>query len=118
MTVAEYKELLELAKDRKNWKPELFKKYQVACVEMMPCVFNELRKVLTKEEYNAFDLEYCEYLRPGTKEGVKYIEKLHRKEAAEQWEQKQTKRRVYKSNPKSNFLIISKELGFQLENKE
>lgn len=106
MTEAEYKELLELAKDRKNWKPELFEKYQAACIEMTPCIFNELRKILTKEEYNAFDLEYCEYLRPGTKEGVKYLEELHRKEAAEQWEQR-TRGSLQRMNDKQLLTMLS-----------
>jgi hypothetical protein len=88
MTVEHYIELLQLARNRENWSADLFKQYQEACIQFTPCIFNELRKILPKEEYRAFDLEYCEYLRPGTKERAKDIEELHRKEEMEKWKQK------------------------------
>lgn len=99
MTIEEYSELLQLAKDRNNWTSELFKRYQAACIEMTPCIFNELRKIIPEDDYKAFDLTYCEYFRPEQKGVVKYLEELHRKEAAEQWKQKrvellQKKRRL------------------------
>lgn len=118
MTAEEYINLLKEAEDCKNWTPELFQQYQQACIMMEPCIFNELRKILPEKKYKAFDLAYCEYIRPGQKEVVRHIEELHRKESAKQWEQKRTKRRNYKNSPRSNFLTISKALGFQLENKE
>lgn len=80
MTVEHYNELLQLARNRENWGADLFKQYQEACIQFTPCIFNELRKILSKEEYRAFDLEYCEYFRPGTKEREKNIEELHKKE--------------------------------------
>lgn len=88
MTVEHYNELLQLARNRENWGIDLFKQYQEACIQFTPCIFNELRKILSKEEYRAFDLEYCEYFRPGTKEREKNIEELHRKEEMEKWKQK------------------------------
>lgn len=88
MTVEQYNELLQLARNRENWGADLFKQYQEACIQFTPCIFNELRKILPKEEYRAFDLEYCEYFRPGTKERERNIEELHRKEEMEKWKQK------------------------------
>lgn len=44
MTPEEYINLLQIARIRENWTEELFKQYQQACIEMDPCIFNELRK--------------------------------------------------------------------------
>ena len=82
MTPEEYINLLQLARIRESWTEELFKQYQQACIEMDPCIFNELRKILPEEEYKEFDLAYCEYIQPGQKGVVEYLEKLHRKETA------------------------------------
>lgn len=88
MTPEEYINLLQIARIRENWTEELFKQYQQACIEMDPCIFNELRKILPEEEYKEFDLAYCEYIQPGQKGVVEYLEKLHRKETAKQWQQR------------------------------
>ena len=80
MTAEEYTTLSYLARDRKNWGAKLFERYAVACIERSPCIFNELRKTLPEKDYEEFDLEYCEYFRPGQKEVTEYIKRERREE--------------------------------------
>lgn len=76
MTVKEYYELLQLAKDRKNWTSKLFEEYKRACIEMKPCIFNELRKILPEKEYEEFDFQYCSHKKmEGTKEDESKVKK-------------------------------------------
>lgn len=54
-----------------NWTPELFQR--VNNILNYTNIFNVLRRELTEEEYAQFDLEYCEYFKPGQKDLAKYI---------------------------------------------
>ncbi len=59
MTVKEYRrQLIQKAKDKANWTPELFEEYKKACLQLEgSCIFNELRRELPKDTYEEFDEE-------------------------------------------------------------
>ncbi len=71
MTYEEYSkkklEVLELVKDRKNWKASLFETCKELCgwYPNEPCIFRLIRKQLSEYEYMLFDKAYCEHGRPG-----------------------------------------------------
>ena len=66
-----------------RWIPELFD--QIRNLLGYADVFNILRKELTPEEYQQFDLEYCSHYRPQDRELTKWLAEEHRKEDAEKW---------------------------------
>lgn len=83
MTVQE--ELRHILAEVKAWRwtPELFDR--IRNLLGYADVFNILRKELTPEEYQQFDLEYCSHYRPQDRELTKWLAEEHRKEDAEKW---------------------------------
>ena len=71
MTVQQ--EVQKIISNVKSWKwtPELFQR--VNDILNYTNIFNVLRRELTEEEYEQFDMEYCEHFRPGQKALAKYI---------------------------------------------
>lgn len=78
-----------------------------------------------REYYNRFVSEY----EKNHEEQMKNVAKWYREQCEDEYEdkkrkelseckKKRTKRNNYKSNQKSNFFLISKELGFRLDKKE
>ena len=51
-------EILEEVKDPSNWGADLFRK-----VWQNTAVFHDIRKILPKDTYTAFDTAYCKYVR-------------------------------------------------------
>ena len=90
VTYKEYKDMLQRASNRENWTPELFEQCRRSLSERPECFSNDLRKRLPESVYNDFDLEYCEYIRPGQREVSEYCRKLHRKkkEGDSDWREK------------------------------
>lgn len=78
MTVQE--ELRHILAEVKAWRwtPELFDR--IRNLLGYADVFNILRKELTPEEYQQFDLEYCSHYRPQDRELTKWLRKEHEKE--------------------------------------
>lgn len=58
-------DIVQRAKAMK-WGPDLYDMVK----EVLPYsdIFNILRRELPEEEYWQFDIEYCEYMRPGQRE--------------------------------------------------
>lgn len=109
MTYEEYIELLQACSDRGKWGPELFeqvKNYVLSDWQEMfspaelhrrsiqekngdrsawktRCVFNDLRQRLPPGMYDDFDIEYCEYIRPGNRVVHEYCKRLYKKEGDE-----------------------------------
>lgn len=61
-----------------KWTPELFER--IKAILPYANIFNALRWQLTPDEYAQFDLEYCEYVRPGQRELTKWVRKRGEKE--------------------------------------
>ena len=62
-------EILRLVRNEQNWTPELFDR----CRNNMlvgPCIFNQIRAVLSPEQYQRFDDAYCLSGRPEQKEMI------------------------------------------------
>ena len=76
-----------------RWTPELYDRVK----NILPYVdiFNILRNVLLPKEYDQFDMEYCEYFRPGQKELAKYIKKEREKD---NWEQRKQEAEQHRMN--------------------
>ena len=73
-------QILALVKDEANWTPELFDR----CRNNMlvgPCIFNQIRAVLSPEQYQRFDDAYCLSGRP---EQEKLIDMIRRERREEQ----------------------------------
>lgn len=81
-------EILTLVRDKKNWTPELFERCKSSTL-VGPCIFNQIRKVLTPEQYQAFDDAYCFYLRPDQKGVVDYIRKIQKEGNGEEWKSRE-----------------------------
>ena len=66
-------ELQAIIADAKAWKwtPELFDR--IRRLLGYADVFNALRRELTTEEYEQFDLEYCSHIRPQDREITKWL---------------------------------------------
>ena len=56
-----------------RWGPELYTRVQ----QILPYadIFNMLRRELLPVEYEKFDLEYCEYIRPGQRDFITWLMK-------------------------------------------
>ena len=56
-----------------RWGPELYIRVQ----QILPYadIFNILRRELLPGEYEKFDLEYCEYIRPGQRDFITWLMK-------------------------------------------
>ena len=66
------REILKLVQKEENWTPEFFQRCQENTV-LSPCIHNQIRKVLTPEQYQRFDDAYCFSIRPEQKRIVEYI---------------------------------------------
>lgn len=79
-------ELQAIIADVKAWKwtPELFER--IRRLLGYADVFNVLRRELTTEEHEQFDLEYCSYIRPQDREITKWLTEERRKAGERHWE--------------------------------
>lgn len=69
-------EILEIVRSW-NWTPELFERCKNSIL-VDPCIFNQIRKVLTTSEYEQFDRMYCEYVNPGVEKMVDTIKSMRK----------------------------------------
>lgn len=89
VTTQECNELLQLARSKANWGPDLFKRFQAASVHYraFPGIFNRLKQVLSEEDYFEFDLQYCDCIRLGCEEENEQLRCNRKKRKAEEWQQ-------------------------------
>ena len=98
------REILALVQDEKNWTPELFKRCRENTL-VSPCIHNQIRKVLTAEQYQRFDDAYCFSGRPEQKQIVEAI----RKENI--WKEGKEKRAKKLDNMSTEELLILLQLS-------
>ena len=65
-------EILKLVQDEHNWTPELFERCRNNTL-VSPCIFNQIRKVLSADQYQRFDDVYCLHGRPEQKGMIQYF---------------------------------------------
>lgn len=65
----EAEEILLLVQNDCNWTPELFERCRNNTL-VSPCIFNQIRNVLTPYQYQRFDDSYCLHGRPEQKEMI------------------------------------------------
>ena len=92
-------EILTLVRDKKNWTSELFERCKNSIL-VGPCIFNQIRKVLTPEQYQAFDDAYCFYLRPEQKGVVDYLRKIQKEGEGEEWNHQVISKQIRKNSMK------------------
>lgn len=88
-----------------KWTPELFER--IRRLLGYADVFNTLRRELTPEEYDQFDLEYCSYYRPQDREITKWLAEERRKAKNSKNKRKEVKeprsRQQEAAKPKKNL---------------
>lgn len=72
-------EILKLVQDEHNWTPKLFERCRNNTL-VSPCVFNQIRKVLSADQYQRFDDAYCLHGRPDQKKLIDMIRRERREE--------------------------------------
>lgn len=96
------KEILSLVKNEANWTPELFERCQTNTL-VNPCIHNQIRTVLTPEQYQRFDDAYCLSKRPEQKEIVTAI----RRERSEKQRQEEMKYNLHQSSDKQLLILLN-----------
>lgn len=95
-------EILRLVRNEQNWTPELFDR----CRNNMlvgPCIFNQIRAVLSPEQYQRFDDAYCLSGRPEQKEMIISI----RNERREKQRQEEMKYNLRQSSDKQLLILLN-----------
>ena len=85
-------EILSLVKDDANWTSELFERCRNNTL-VSPCIFNQIRKVLSADQYQRFDDAYCLHGRPEQKKLIDMIRRERRKEQRKSKEMELLKKR-------------------------
>ena len=98
----EAEEILSLVKDDANWTSELFERCRNNTL-VSPCIFNQIRKVLSTDQYQRFDDAYCLHGRPEQKGTIISI----RNERRTKQRQELMKYNLHQSSDKQLLILLN-----------